>query len=75
MEPDFPIENRAQLPQQAFARLAGQVTKHSSIKRAIDWLAAHRPPLAPDDIVAQDEYSHDILVAYPGDLFLVYDCT
>jgi hypothetical protein len=73
--PPFPIENRARLSPCAFERLAVQVAWHRSIKRAIDWLAGHQPPLGPEDILAQDEYSHDFVVAYPGGLWLVYDCT
>jgi len=51
------------------------VGEHRSIKHAVDWLVAHKPPLAPVGMVTQDEFSHDILVAYPGGLWLVYDTT
>jgi hypothetical protein len=44
------------------------VATHISIKLAIDWIAAHNPPLVPAGMVTQDEYSHDFLVAYPGGL-------
>ncbi len=33
------------------------------------------PPLALADMVTQDEFSHDFLVAYPGGLWLVYYST
>ena len=38
-------------------------------------LAGHTPPLGLAGMVTQDEFSHDILVAYPGGLWLVYDST
>lgn len=75
MEGTFPIENRAGLPAEAFERLAGALARQRSIKHAVDWLAGHEPPLAPVGMVTQDEFSHDILVAYPGGLWLVYDST
>ena len=37
-----------------------------SIKHAIDGLRAHNPPLSPTGMVTQDEFSHDILIAYPA---------
>ncbi len=71
----FPIENRAALSPDDFARIAEAVASHRSIKHAVDWLHGHRAPLSPSGMVTQDEFSHDILVAYPGGLWLVYDTT
>jgi hypothetical protein len=71
----FPIENRAGLAPGDFARIAKAVAGHSSIKRALDWLVGHSPPLAPTGMVTQDEFSHDILVAYPGEVWLAYSTT
>src|SRR5262245_23918817 len=75
LETAFPIENRANLSPEDFAPIAEAVAEHRSIKHAVDWLVGHRPPLVPDGMVTQDEFSHDILVAYPGGLWLVYDST
>jgi hypothetical protein len=71
----IPVENRAGLGSDEWARTAAAVARHSSIKQVVDWLATHEPPLAPSGMVTQDEYSHDILIAYPGGLWLVYDST
>ena len=75
MESQVPIENRASLPHAAFARIAGVVAGHRSMKHALDWLLGQVPPLDLTDMVTQDEFSHDFLVAYPGGLWLVYDST
>lgn len=75
MDRPIPFENRSALAPEALAPIAGAVAGHRTIKRAVDWLAAHDPPLTLADMVTQDEYSHDILVAYPGGLWLVYDST
>jgi hypothetical protein len=71
----FPVENRAELDPEDFDRLAGIVASHKSIKHAVDWLRGQSPPLVPSEMVTQDEFSHDILVAYSGGLWLVYDTT
>jgi hypothetical protein len=74
-EAPVPVENRAQLPDADFARLAQAVASHHSIKHALDWLLAQHPQLAPADLVTQDEFSHDILVPLAQDRWLVYDST
>jgi hypothetical protein len=71
----FPIENRASLTANDFAHFASAVASQSSIKHALDWLLGHNPPLTPTGMVTQDEFSHDILVNYPGGLWLVYSTT
>jgi hypothetical protein len=75
MEAAVPIENRANLGEADFGRIAEAVAGHRSIRHAIAWFARQVPPLVPADMVTQDEFSHDILVAYPGGLWLVYDST
>ncbi len=75
MEAAFPIENRAKLREAEFGRIAEAVASHRSMRHAIAWFVGQVPPLAPADMVTQDEFSHDILVAYPGGLWLVYDST
>jgi hypothetical protein len=73
MQPELLLENRAGLPEQNFVQLARQVAAQHSMKQALDWLLGQAPPLALTDMVTQDEFSHDFLVAYPGGLWLVYD--
>ena len=75
METPTPIENRAILPIAQFERLRQALLQHRSIKHALDWLQSHRPPLTVSDMNTQDEFSHDVLVDYPGGLCLVYDVT
>ena len=73
----FPIENRANLPADRFAALSAALAGHRSIKRALDWSLSLSPPVAPADVLAQDEYSHDVLMPLidPPGAWLVYDCT
>lgn len=71
----FPVENRAGLSPEAFAGLAAVVARHTSVKHALDWLLGMTPRVLPDDALAQDEFSHDVLFPYPAGYWLVYDCT
>jgi hypothetical protein len=75
MDRSIPVENRAGLAAGALSHLSTALESHRSIKHAVDWLAAHDSPIGPVGMVTHDEYSHDILVAYPGGLWLVYDST
>jgi hypothetical protein len=75
VETALPIENRANLSAADFARIAEPAAGHRSIKHALDWFVRQNPPLIPAGMVTQDEFSHDILVAYPAGLWLVYDST
>jgi hypothetical protein len=70
-----PVENRAALAPDEFARIAAAVSQQRTIKHAVDWLLGHDPPIIPSGMVTQDDYSHDIFAAYPGGLWLVYDST
>jgi hypothetical protein len=69
------IENFAGLSSEGFGPLAEELASQRTIKHALDWLAAHDPPLRMLDVVAQDEYCHDILATGPDGLVLAYDCT
>jgi hypothetical protein len=69
------VENSANLGTDEFETISRAVADHSTIKRALEWLMSHSPPLVPIDAVAQDEFSHDIVVPLSESLYLVYDST
>lgn len=75
MNPPVRVENRANLNPDAFRTLSNVLSHHHNMKRAVDWMAAQDPPIAPAGMVTQDEFSHDILVPAPGGLWTVYDST
>jgi hypothetical protein len=39
------------------------------------WAASLTPPRAIDEIVTQDEYTHDVVIRFAPDCWLVYDTT
>jgi hypothetical protein len=71
----FPIENRACLDAGAFAGLSAILTGHRSFKSALDWALTRKPPLHLEDVLAQDEFSHDSILSGLDGLWLVYDVT
>ncbi|HKC47451.1 MAG TPA: hypothetical protein VKB63_07575 [Gemmatimonadales bacterium] len=53
----------------ALARaIAGQTT----LEQALDWARTLTPPRGVESVLTQDEYTHDVLIAY-GTRWLVYD--
>ena len=75
MEPQIKLENRAGLDDEPFMTIVREISGQCSIRHVVDWLGRHRPPLKIEDMVTQDEFSHDIMVPYREGLFLVYDST
>jgi hypothetical protein len=67
-----PVENRADLPPAAFEPIRSAVQVQRTMERALAWFFAQTPPLAPTDLVAQDEFSYDLLVSYRDGLTLSY---
>lgn len=70
-EPEF--LNKANLPAAEAAALAALVTGHRSVKHALDWFLGQSPPVAPEDVLGQDEFSFDLLFPLDGGRYLVYD--
>jgi hypothetical protein len=71
----FPIENRAGLDANAFAALSAILAEQRSFKHALDWALNRTPPLRLEDVLAQDEFSHDGMISGLDQLWLVYDMT
>lgn len=73
MESMLPVENRTNLPDAAFDALRRELETQHTMERALAWFFAQDPPLVPADLVAQDEFSYDLLVPYRDGLYLSYD--
>lgn len=66
------VENRANLPGNVFEPIRRLVQTQRTMDRVLAWLVAQVPPLAPEDLIAQDEFSYDLLIPYCNGLFLSY---
>jgi len=72
------LTNLSSLPDSAFASIAKELERHEGLNAVIAW-AATKPrdevhPQVVAEVIAQDEYTHDVIVPY-RDIFLVYDTT
>jgi len=45
------------------------------LEELVRWGFAQRPPCAVDEVVVQDEYSHDVVLTWRGGRYLVFDTT
>lgn len=43
------------------------------MERAMQWFFGQTPRLAPEDLIAQDEFSYDLIVPFRDGLILSYD--
>jgi hypothetical protein len=69
--PRRPLTDHAGLGAEALAAVRAHVEPHATLEHV---LASTRG--AVEEIVTQDEYTHDVVVRYrDGDLYLVYDTT
>lgn len=70
-----PLTNHAGLPDDALAAVRDEVASHATLEQVLRWARGAAPPHAVDEIVTQDEYTHDVIVRYRDGRYLVYDTT
>ena len=46
-----------------------------TLEHAFRWALARQPRLMPDDVIMQDEYTHDVLFRAAGERYVVFDAT
>jgi hypothetical protein len=57
------------------AALRAEAEAFENLDQAFRWAVKHTPRLLPDDVVIQDEYTHDVLFRAADDVYLVFDAT
>ena len=55
--------------------LLREAERLQNLEQAFRWAIAQEPRILPDDVVIQDEYTHDVLFRAADDLYLVFDTT
>ena len=69
MTPPRPLTDHAGLGAEALAAVRADVETHATLERVLAFTRG-----AADEIVTQDEYTHDVVVRYRDTgLYLVYD--
>ena len=67
------LSNRARLDDARLARLAAEVGGHTTLEQVLRWGLGYNPVRRVEEIVTQDEYTHDVLVPLTPPLYLAYD--
>jgi hypothetical protein len=53
--------------------LLAEARSLQSLDAAMRWVLDHDPKIAPEDVVVQDEYTHDVLFRTAESAYLVFD--
>ena len=69
------LANQASLPPDELRSLADAILRHETLEDVLIWCAEQTPPTTIEDVVVQDEFSHDVLIPLPKSLYLVYGTT
>lgn len=56
-------------------QVADEVASHGNLGHVLAWGAAASPPRKPEDLVTQDEYTHDVIMLFRSGIYVVYDVT
>jgi len=67
------LYNYAALPDDELHAIETLVNRHKTLDKIVMWSATHGYQIAA--MLAQDEFSHDIVIAYEHGLYLAYDAT
>jgi len=67
--------NRTQLPDASLRDLRVALAGHGTLERVLQWGRAQTPPRRVEEIITQDEFTHDVLVPVDNSQYLAYDVT
>jgi len=68
-----PVTNRGRISDAQLQKLAAELGPHTTLHHVLEWGFAQRPVRRVEEIVTQDEYTHDVLVPLDAPLYLAYD--
>lgn len=68
----IPLIDYARLDTGERDALARAIAEQTTLVQALDWARTLTPPRGVESVLAQDEYTHDVLIPY-GTRWLTYD--
>jgi hypothetical protein len=71
----LPIAFHADVSSTMRATIERIVGEHHTLERVLEWCQAQHPPQWIEAIVAQDEFTSDVIVRFDQQLYFVYDTT
>jgi len=73
------VLNYSNLPREVIAEIESELSEQHALKDLISWALSDIGnkfiPGVVKDVVVQDEFTHDVIVPWGGELVLVYDTT
>jgi hypothetical protein len=57
------------------AELAAAARRLTGLADVVRWGLAQAPPQVIAEVIVQDEYTHDVVIAWAGGAFVVFDTT
>jgi len=67
--------NHARLPDATFRDLQATVAGQATLERVLEWGRTQTPARRVEEIITQDEFTHDMLVPLDNSQYLAYDVT
>lgn len=67
------VVRAAGIPEQDRASIAAETASHRTLADVVRWGLAQKPPRLITEIIKQDEFTQDVVVAYRDGRYLVYD--
>jgi hypothetical protein len=69
------LRDRADTDPETLRAIAMVVGAHATLDQVVRWGLAATPEHMVHDVVVQDEFTHDVVVPWSDERFLVYDTT
>ncbi len=69
------LVDRADTDASTLAAIAAVVDKQASLAHVVQWGLTATPERMIVDVVVQDEFTHDVVLRWSDDRYLVYDAT
>jgi len=69
------LEDRVGLDAREARALVAELGRLGSLHALLQWGMRREPALVIEDVVIQDEFTHDVVMPYRDGLFLVFDTT
>ena len=72
---DVPVTATSHTPAAELEWFRDQLRDQRTLGDVLDWLSRQSPWRSVTEILTQDEYTHDVVVAWSSERFLAFDTT
>lgn len=69
------IEWRTAVTAEVRESIEALFASQKTLEDVVRWGLAQKPPVLVEDVVVQDEYTHDVVLRHPSGVYLAYDST